>query len=211
MATYDQLTEWAGPGHVTRAGRDVVAGWWIPDSMKAQLVEVGIPVAPRLIERVVMQNEADPVLLTSRGPLYRLTEQVDPDEAAERSSFGASSRRPGRSASSWRTRKHGSPTRVSRYGSTSFTVTAPVPVLLGIPVSDVLVDLNALLLYQRHYCGSLGATEPETDFPLFLEWVREDRFPLGKLVTDRYPLDQIQEACVALEEGRILGRAIVEI
>jgi Zn-dependent alcohol dehydrogenase len=84
-------------------------------------------------------------------------------------------------------------------------------VLLGIPVSDVMVDLNAILLYQRHYCGSLGATEPDTDFPLFLEWVREDKFPLQKLVTNRYSLDQIEDARVALEEGRILGRAIVEI
>jgi Zn-dependent alcohol dehydrogenase len=84
-------------------------------------------------------------------------------------------------------------------------------VLLGIPVSDVLVDLNAILLYQRHYCGSLGATEPETDFPLFLEWVREGKFPLGKLVTNRYSLEQIQEARAALEEGQILGRAIIEI
>jgi len=88
MLTYDQLTEWAGPGHVTRAGRDVVACWRIPDFMKAQLVEVGIPLAPRLIERVVMQSEADPVLPTSRGLLYRLTEQLDPYEATERSSFG---------------------------------------------------------------------------------------------------------------------------
>lgn len=88
MATYDHLAEWAGLGHVTRAGWDVVADWWIPDSAKAQLVEVGIPVAPRLIERVVMRSEAEPPLLTSRGPLYRLTEQADPDEPAERSSFG---------------------------------------------------------------------------------------------------------------------------
>ncbi|MFF3356789.1 SUKH-4 family immunity protein [Streptomyces sp. NPDC002917] len=87
MATYDQLTEWAGLGHVTRARRDVVASWRIQDFMKVQLVEVGIPVAPRLIERVVIQSEADPVLLTSRGPLYRLTEQADPDESAEQSSF----------------------------------------------------------------------------------------------------------------------------
>jgi len=40
-------------------------------------------------------------------------------------------------------------------------------VLLGIPVSDVSVDLNAILLYQRHYCGSLGATEPRDRFPAF--------------------------------------------
>jgi len=84
-------------------------------------------------------------------------------------------------------------------------------VLLGIPIADVMVDLNAILLYQRHYCGSLGATEPETDFPLFLEWVREDKFPLGELVTDRYSLDQVEEARSALEEGQILGRAIIEI
>ncbi|MFJ6662229.1 SUKH-4 family immunity protein [Streptomyces sp. NPDC091377] len=88
MATYDQLTEWAGLGHVTRAGQDDVASWRLPDSWKAQLVEVGIAVASRLIERVVMQSEAEPVLRTSRGPLYRLTEQADPDDQDERSSFG---------------------------------------------------------------------------------------------------------------------------
>lgn len=84
-------------------------------------------------------------------------------------------------------------------------------VLLGIPVSNVSFDLNEILLYQRRYCGSLGATEPDTDFPLFLQWAREDKFPLAKLVTNRYSLDQIEEARVALEEGQILGRAIVEM
>jgi Zn-dependent alcohol dehydrogenase len=84
-------------------------------------------------------------------------------------------------------------------------------VILGIPVADVSFDLNAILLYQRHYCGSLGATEPDTDFPLFLEWVREGKFQLGKLVTNRYSLDQAEEARVALEEGQILGRAIIEM
>jgi Zn-dependent alcohol dehydrogenase len=83
-------------------------------------------------------------------------------------------------------------------------------VLLGIPVADVSFDLNEILLYQRHYHGSLGASEPETDFPVFLEWVRDEKFPLGKLVTDRYSLEQVEEARVALEEGRILGRAIIE-
>ncbi|WP_327166283.1 SUKH-4 family immunity protein [Streptomyces zaomyceticus] len=88
MATYDQLTELAGLRRVTQAGWDDVAGWRISGFAKTQLVEVGIPLAPRLIERVVMQSEAEPVLLTSRGPLYRLTEQADPDDQAERSSFG---------------------------------------------------------------------------------------------------------------------------
>lgn len=84
-------------------------------------------------------------------------------------------------------------------------------VLLGIPVSDVTFDLNRILLYQRQYCGSLGATDPDRDFPLFLQWMREDRFPLEKLVTNRYPLEKINEARVALEEGQIIGRAIIEL
>jgi Zn-dependent alcohol dehydrogenase len=48
-------------------------------------------------------------------------------------------------------------------------------VLVGIPVADVSFDLNDILLYQRHYCGSLGSTEPDADFPLFLVWMREDK------------------------------------
>jgi Zn-dependent alcohol dehydrogenase len=97
--------------------------------------------------------------------------------------------------------RHGGP-RADNQGGTA--------VLVGIPVSDVTVDLNEILLYQRKFCGSLGATEPDTDFPLFLEWMREDKFPLAKLVTDRYSLDQIGEAVDALEQGHILGRAIIE-
>jgi Zn-dependent alcohol dehydrogenase len=83
-------------------------------------------------------------------------------------------------------------------------------VLLGIPVSEVAVDLSKVLLYQRHYCGSLGATDPDSDFPMFLNWTRENKFPLAKLVTDRYPLEQVDQACTALEQGHILGRAIIE-
>jgi Zn-dependent alcohol dehydrogenase len=84
-------------------------------------------------------------------------------------------------------------------------------VLLGIPFADASVDLNAILLHQRHYCGSLGATEPDTDFPHFLKWVRQDRFPLAKEVTRRYPLEKINEAVFALEQGQILDRAIIEL
>jgi Zn-dependent alcohol dehydrogenase len=83
-------------------------------------------------------------------------------------------------------------------------------VLLGIPTADVSFDLNAILLYQRRYCGSLGSAEPDTDFPRYLEWVRQGKFPLERLVTNRYSLEQIEEARVALEEGQILGRAIIE-
>lgn len=73
MATYAQPTPWAGPGRVTRFLREDVAGRRIPDAMKVPLVVTGIPVAPRLIGRVTTQHEAGPSLLTSGGPLHRLT------------------------------------------------------------------------------------------------------------------------------------------
>jgi Zn-dependent alcohol dehydrogenase len=41
--------------------------------------------------------------------------------------------------------------------------------------------------------------------------VREGKFPLAKLVTNRYSLEQIDEARDALEQGQILGRAIIEL
>ena len=56
----------------------------------------------------------------------------------------------------------------------------------------------------------LGATYPEKDFPMYLKWYKEGKFPLDKLVTRRYKLDEINEACDALQAGDIMGRAIIE-
>ena len=45
---------------------------------------------------------------------------------------------------------------------------------------------------------------------MYLRWHREGKLPLDRLVTDRYRLDQINEACEALKSGQIKGRAILE-
>ena len=83
-------------------------------------------------------------------------------------------------------------------------------VLIGIPGKELTLDPKLFMYGQRQYRGTLGATYPERDFPMFLRWHQEGKFPLDKLVTRRYTLDQINEACEALEGGEILGRAIVE-
>ena len=82
-------------------------------------------------------------------------------------------------------------------------------VLIGIPGNEMTLDPR-LFMQQRRFRGSLGATYPEKDFPLFLRWHREGKFPLDKLVTRRYKLDEINEACDALAAGEIMGRAIIE-
>ena len=82
-------------------------------------------------------------------------------------------------------------------------------VLIGIPGNEMTVNPR-LFVQQRTFRGSLGATYPERDFPMFLRWHQEGKFPLDKLVTKRYKLDDINEACDDLEAGQILGRAIIE-
>ena len=80
MLTYDDLVEWAGAEHVTRADPDAVAGWKIPEDQKQHLVHVGVPMAYALIEAAAFQRESDPQLLTQdEKRLYRLTENRNAD------------------------------------------------------------------------------------------------------------------------------------
>jgi Zn-dependent alcohol dehydrogenase len=83
-------------------------------------------------------------------------------------------------------------------------------VLIGMPGKEMTIDPGHFMFHQRQYRGSLGATYPDRDFPMFLRWHQEGKFPLDKMVTRRYALDNINEACDDLESGEILGRAIIE-
>ena len=83
-------------------------------------------------------------------------------------------------------------------------------VLIGLPGWDITIDSRLFVTHQRQYRGSLGATYPDKDFAMFLRWYQEGKFPLDKLVTRRFKLDDINEACAALKAGDILGRAIIE-
>ncbi len=55
-----------------------------------------------------------------------------------------------------------------------------------------------------------GCSVPNRDFPMYVRWFKEGRLPLDLMVTRRYKLDQINEACDALSRGQIAGRAIIE-
>lgn len=83
-------------------------------------------------------------------------------------------------------------------------------VLVGIPQEKVTIDPTLFVHGQRQYRGSLGAAFPDRDFPMYLRWHQEGKFPLDRLITRRYGLEQINEACHDLHAGRITGRAILE-
>jgi Zn-dependent alcohol dehydrogenase len=83
-------------------------------------------------------------------------------------------------------------------------------VLVGIPQEKVTIDPGLFVYGQRQYRGSLGASFPDRDFSIYLRWHQEGKFPLDRLITRRYTLDQINEACHDLHAGEILGRASLE-
>ena len=83
-------------------------------------------------------------------------------------------------------------------------------VLIGMPGPEMTVWPGHFMFHQRQYRGSLGATYPDKDFNMYLRLHKEGKFPLDKLVTKRYRLDEINQACHELESGNIMGRAILE-
>lgn len=99
---------------------------------------------------------------------------------------------------------------VTRPGGPGSANTGGTAVLIGVPGNEMTLNPRAMLSGHRRYVTSLGASDPDRDFPIFLRWHREGLLPLGRLVTDRYRLEQINEACAALAAGEIMGRAILE-
>ena len=74
-------------------------------------------------------------------------------------------------------------------------------------------DLPAqeLLVSERTIIGTLGGTSvPEEDIPRFLDWYKNGDLDLDALVTSRVSLDEINEATKMLEDGKVLGRSIIE-
>ncbi|MBI4764981.1 MAG: zinc-binding dehydrogenase [Deltaproteobacteria bacterium] len=84
-------------------------------------------------------------------------------------------------------------------------------VLVGVPLTKVELIAGDLLVNEKKYMGSFaGSCIPERDFPVFLDWHKTGQLNLNDLVTQRFTLDQVNEAVLALEKGRIQGRAIFE-
>ncbi len=84
-------------------------------------------------------------------------------------------------------------------------------VLVGIPQTKVELNAMDIVVNEKKYIGSIGGScIPDRDFPVFLDWYKKGQLDLNALVTQRYKIDQINEAVAALEKGLITGRAILE-
>lgn len=82
-------------------------------------------------------------------------------------------------------------------------------VLVGVPQTTATLNMRDLFS-ARTYRGTIGgSSRPDVDFPMYVRWFKEGKLPLELLVTQRFKLDQINEACHALEKGQIAGRSIL--
>jgi Zn-dependent alcohol dehydrogenase len=85
-------------------------------------------------------------------------------------------------------------------------------VLVGVPMTTAELNMSDMLLGEKTYKASIGGScRPDRDFPMFLRWFKEGQLDLYALVTQRYTLDQINEATTALANGQIAGRSILEL
>jgi Zn-dependent alcohol dehydrogenase len=86
-----------------------------------------------------------------------------------------------------------------------------VAVLVGVPHGETPPLPMHMLFGGKVYRGAPGGCSiPDHDFPLLVRWFKQGKLPLDLMVTRRYTLEQINEACDALARGEIAGRAIVE-
>jgi len=94
--------------------------------------------------------------------------------------------------------------RMIRKGGTAVVVGMP-------PNDDVEFTLNAHdLTYGRTVTGSpVGSTRLSVDVPRLVELYQQGRLKLDELITNHYPLEQINEAIESMERGEAIRNVIV--
>ncbi len=104
---------------------------------------------------------------------------------------------------------HESIIEMVRSGGPGADNTGGMAVLIGWPQTEFKLNGEHFVFHQRQYRGSHGSSIPDKDFPMYLRLSSEAKFPVDKLVTRSYTIEQVNDALTDLREGRILGRSII--
>ena len=88
---------------------------------------------------------------------------------------------------------------------------AGMAVLVGIPAGGTTFEVEAaeFIRQEKVLTGSIfGSADTARDFVRYAELYQEGRLPLDRLVTERYQLEDINEACAAMLSGGA-GRGVI--
>lgn len=86
-------------------------------------------------------------------------------------------------------------------------------VLVGVPKKGSDVTIHSLPLhFGKGFAGSHGGeAQPELDIPRYQNLYRQGRLKLRELITDRFPLEDINTAIDRMRTGAIRGRCLVRM
>lgn len=85
-------------------------------------------------------------------------------------------------------------------------------VLVGVPAKGRDVSLHTLPLhFGKTITGTKGGEcQPSADIPRYARLLAAGRLELAPLITERHPLENINEAMARMRDGRLSGRCIIE-
>lgn len=84
-------------------------------------------------------------------------------------------------------------------------------ILVGVPPKNDNISIYSLdLHFGKIISGSHGGeTRPEMDIPRYVKLYKNDKLLLDDLITDRYPLDEINTAIENMRNGQTAGRCLI--
>ncbi|MBB5918477.1 S-(hydroxymethyl)mycothiol dehydrogenase [Nocardia transvalensis] len=85
-------------------------------------------------------------------------------------------------------------------------------VLVGVPTPDMRLEMPLIDFFSHG--GALksswyGDCLPERDFPMLLDLYRQGRLPLERFVSERVPLDGVEQAFTTMHHGDVLRSVVV--
>ena len=86
-------------------------------------------------------------------------------------------------------------------------------ILVGVPRQGNNVSLHTLPLhFGKLLTGSHGGeSQPARDIPRYLRLLQQGRLKLDRLVSARYPLEEINTAITAMRDGATAGRVMIDL
>ncbi len=85
-------------------------------------------------------------------------------------------------------------------------------VLVGMPATGVMTEFDpgdVAALNQRILGSKMGSARIQVDIPYLVSLYRQGRLKLDELISQRYPLEDINEAIAAVKRGEALRNVIV--
>jgi len=86
-------------------------------------------------------------------------------------------------------------------------------ILVGVPEKNDNISIFSLdLHFGKVITGSHGGeSRPEVDIPRYINLYKNGKLLLDDLITDRYPLEEINTAIEDMRSGRTAGRCLIEM